>query len=72
LGPLLAAILTGTFVVERIFAIPGLGESFVDGVAARDYTLIMGVTIIYSAFLIAGNILVDVIYTFLDPRIRFD
>jgi ABC-type dipeptide/oligopeptide/nickel transport system permease component len=72
LGPLLAAILTGTFVVERIFAIPGLGEAFIDGVGARDYTTIMAVTLLYSVFLIAGNILVDIIYTWLDPRIRFD
>ena len=72
LGPLLAGILTGTFIIERIFAIPGLGESFIDGVAARDYTTIMAVTLLYSVFLISGNILVDIIYTWLDPRIRFD
>lgn len=72
LGPLLAVILTGTFVVERIFAIPGLGEAFIDSVGARDYTTIMAVTLLYSVFLIAGNILVDIIYTWLDPRIRFD
>lgn len=72
LGPLLAAVLTGTFVVELIFVIPGLGKVFVDSVAARDYTMIMGVTILYSVFLIIGNILVDVMYTWLDPRIRFD
>lgn len=72
LGPLLAGILTGTFVIELIFVIPGLGDSFIDGVAARDYTMIMAVTLLYSVFLIIGNILVDVIYTWLDPRIRFD
>lgn len=72
LGPLLAAVLTGTFVIERIFVIPGLGQSFVDSVGARDYTTIMAVTTLYSVFLILGNILVDVIYTWLDPRIRFD
>jgi oligopeptide transport system permease protein len=72
LGPLLAGVLTGTFVVELIFVIPGLGGAFVDGVAGRDYTMIMGVTILYSIFLIIGNILVDVMYTWLDPRIRFD
>ncbi|NDJ85496.1 MAG: ABC transporter permease [Chloroflexi bacterium] len=72
LGPLLAVLLTGTFVVELIFLIPGLGKSFIDSVGARDYTTIMGVTMLYSVFLIAGNILVDVIYTWLDPRIRFD
>ena len=72
LGPLLAAILTGTFVVELIFLIPGLGKTFIDGVSSRDYTTIMAVTLLYSVFLIAGNILVDIIYTWLDPRIRFD
>ncbi|MBN1681897.1 MAG: ABC transporter permease [Anaerolineae bacterium] len=71
-GPLLAAVLTGTFVVELIFTIPGLGKVFVDSVAARDYTMIMGVSLLYSIFLIAGNILVDIMYTWLDPRIRFD
>lgn len=72
LGPLLAAVLTGTFVIELIFLIPGLGSSFINGVGARDYTTLMAVTLLYSVFLIAGNILVDVIYTWLDPRIRFD
>lgn len=72
LGPLLAGVLTGTFVVELIFTIPGLGKVFVDSVAARDYTMIMGVSLLYSVFLIAGNILVDILYTWLDPRIRFN
>ncbi len=72
LGPLLAGVLTGTFVVELIFVIPGLGKVFVDSVSARDYTMIMGVSILYSVFLITGNILVDIMYTWLDPRIRFD
>lgn len=72
LGPLLAGVLTGTFVVELIFAIPGLGKVFVDSVTARDYTMIMGVSLLYSVFLILGNLLVDIMYTWLDPRIRFD
>jgi len=72
IGPLLAGVLTGTFVVELIYTIPGLGKVFVDSVAARDYTMIMGVSLLYSVFLIIGNILVDIIYTWLDPRIRFD
>ena len=72
LGPLLAGILTGSFVIELVFAIPGMGKLFVDSVPARDYTLIMGTAIMYSVFLILGNILVDVMYTWLDPRIRFD
>jgi oligopeptide transport system permease protein len=72
LGPLLAGVLTGTFIVELIFLIPGLGQAFIASVGARDYTTIMAVTLLYSTFLIAGNILVDIIYTWLDPRIRFD
>jgi oligopeptide transport system permease protein len=72
IGPLLAGVLTGTFIVELIFVIPGLGQVFVNSVTARDYTMIMGVTILYSIFLVLGNILVDVMYTWLDPRIRFD
>ncbi|NDJ74939.1 MAG: ABC transporter permease subunit [Chloroflexi bacterium] len=71
-GPLLAGVLTGTFVVELIFVIPGLGKKFVDAVPARDYTMIMGTSLLYSVFLILGNILVDIMYTWLDPRIRFD
>lgn len=71
LGPLLAAVLTGTFVVELIFAIPGLGDTFVVSVTTRDYNLLVGVTVLYAAFLVVANILVDVVYTWLDPRIRF-
>lgn len=72
LGALLAAILTGTFIVERIFNIPGLGREFVNSVTTRDYNLLVGATALYSLFLISGNILVDVMYTWLDPRIRFN
>ena len=71
LGPLLAAVLTGTFVVELVFAIPGLGYSFVTSVTTRDYNLLVGVTILYSVFLVVANILVDVVYSWLDPRIKF-
>lgn len=72
LGPLLAAVLTGSFIIEQIFNIPGIGDEFVESVSSRDYNLLVGVTIVYSVFLITGNILVDVMYTWLDPRIRFD
>lgn len=72
IGPLLAGLLTGTLIIERIFAIPGLGSAFVDSVTTRDYTQLLGLTILYSIFLIVGNIMVDVMYTWLDPRIRFD
>ena len=70
LGPLLAGIVTGSFIIEQIFSIPGMGASLVTAVGARDYTTIMGVTIFYSTILIMGNILVDIMYTWLDPRIR--
>ncbi len=68
-GPLLAGLLTGSFVVENIFAIPGLGNFFVSSITDRDYTVIMGVTLFYSTLLIGLNCLVDVTYAFLDPRI---
>jgi ABC-type dipeptide/oligopeptide/nickel transport system permease component len=71
-GPLLAGVVLGSFFVENIFAIPGLGDSFISSVAERDYNLLTGEAILYSSFLILGNILVDVMYTWLDPRIRFD
>lgn len=70
LGPLVAAILTGTFVIERIFAIPGLGRYYVDTIYNRDYPLIMGTTIFYAGLLLVMNFLVDVAYGLIDPRIR--
>jgi oligopeptide transport system permease protein len=72
LGPITAAVLTGSFVIERIFAIPGLGRHFVTSIYNRDYTVIMGTTVFYSVFLVAMNLMVDVAYGFVDPRIRFD
>jgi oligopeptide transport system permease protein len=70
LGPLAAGVLTGSFVVETIFAIPGLGSDFVNSIVDRDYPLIMGVTIFYAALLIVFNLVVDVAYALVDPRIR--
>ncbi len=70
LGPLIAGILTGSFVVENIFAIPGLGRYYVTSIYNRDYTTIMGVTIFYSAFLVLVNFLVDITYGWIDPRIK--
>ena len=70
LGPQIAAITTGGFVVELIFAIPGLGRYFVQAVQQLDYTVIMGTTVFYGAFLVFMVILVDVIYGFIDPRVR--
>ena len=70
LGPLTAALLTGSFVVEYVFAIPGMGRFFITAVTDRDYPLIMGVTLVYTALLIAANFLVDLCYSYADPRIR--
>ncbi|BCB03700.1 dipeptide transport system permease protein DppB [Bacillus sp. KH172YL63] len=70
LGTLAAGILTGTFVIEQIFAIPGMGKYFVESINQRDYPVIMGTTVFYSAFLIVMLFLVDLTYGFLDPRIK--
>lgn len=70
IGPLIAALLTGSFVVEYVFAIPGMGRFFITAVTDRDYPLIMGVTMVYTAVLVAANFLVDLCYAYVDPRIR--
>jgi oligopeptide transport system permease protein len=70
MGPTIASILTGSFVVERIFAIPGMGKLFVESVGNRDYTMIMGTTIFYAAFAIIMIFLVDIAYGIIDPRIK--
>lgn len=70
LGPAIASITTGGFVVEQVFSIPGLGRTFVDAVRELDYTLIMGTTAFYSAFLVAMVISVDLLYGAVDPRVR--
>lgn len=72
LGPLIAGILTGSFVIEKMFAIPGLGSEFVTTITNRDYTVIMGVTIFYSAFLMFSNLVVDILYVIIDPRIKLE
>ncbi len=70
MGTLLAGILTGTFVIEQIFAIPGMGKYFVESINHRDYPVIMGTTVFYSVFLIMMLFLVDIAYGILDPRIK--
>lgn len=70
LGPAVAAILTGSVVVEEIFGIPGLGQFFVRGALNRDYTLVLGVVIFYATLVIALNLVVDILYGVIDPRIR--
>ena len=72
LGPLTAAILTGTFVIESIYAIPGMGKYYVLGIQNLDYSQILGLTVFYGTFLVAANFLVDIVYGIVDPRIRAD
>jgi len=70
-GPMIASILTGSFVVEKIFAIPGMGKYFVESVTNRDYTVLMGITIFYAAIYIIMVFIVDIAYGLIDPRIKF-
>lgn len=72
LGPLFAALVTGTFVTELIFGIPGMGRYFVTSITNRDYPVIMGTILLYAVFLVIANLVVDIVYAFLDPRIRYD
>lgn len=72
LGPTAAALLTGSVVVETIFGIPGIGRYFVQGAIGRDYTLVMGTVIVVAIFVIVFNLIVDILYALLDPRVRFD
>ncbi|NLZ71588.1 MAG: ABC transporter permease [Clostridiaceae bacterium] len=71
-GPMLAYIVTGSLVVEKIFAIPGVGRVFVDSITARDYPMIMGTTIVLATFIVVMNLISDVLYKIVDPRISFD
>ena len=72
LGPMFAGMVTGAVVVERIFAIPGMGGYFVGGVSSRDYPVIMGMVLVYTFFLVLSNLAVDLAYAWVDPRIRLD
>ncbi len=69
-GPMLAGLMTGSFVVEKIFTIPGLGREFVSSIVNRDYTMVMGTTIILATLVIAANVIVDILYKIIDPRIN--
>ncbi|CAI2935716.1 ABC transporter permease subunit [Aminobacter sp. P9b] len=71
-GPAAAALLTGSIIVETIFAIPGVGRYFVDAALNRDYTLVMGTVVVIALFTIAFNLIVDILYAFFDPRVRYD
>ena len=69
-GPMLASLMTGSFVVEKIFTIPGLGREFVSSVTNRDYTMVMGTTIVLASLVILANVVVDILYKIIDPRIK--
>jgi len=71
LGPIFAAVMTGSFVVERIFAIPGMGKYFVSSITNRDIPVVMGTTLLYAFILVISNLVVDITYAFLDPRIKY-
>jgi ABC-type dipeptide/oligopeptide/nickel transport system permease component len=72
IGPLLAYLMAGTFVVETIFAIPGMGKFFVISVTGRDYPVIMGTILLLATLLVLANVTVDVIYAWMDPRIQYE
>ncbi|MBN1304831.1 MAG: ABC transporter permease [Anaerolineales bacterium] len=72
IGPLFAALVTGTFVTEIVFGIPGMGKYFVTSITNRDYPVIMGTILLYAVVLVLANLLVDITYAYLDPRIRYD
>jgi len=71
MGPMFAALVTGTFIVEQIFAIPGMGKYFITSITNRDYPVVMGTILLYAVFLVLANLAVDLTYAFLDPRIRY-
>jgi oligopeptide transport system permease protein len=72
LGPAAAALLTGSVVVETIFGLPGIGRYFVEGALNRDYTLVMGTVVVVAVFVLLFNLVVDIVYALIDPRIRYD
>ncbi len=70
-GPIAAGLITGSFIVETIFSVPGIGRLFIQSIAARDYPVIMATTLIYAAVIALANLLVDVLYSVIDPRVRY-
>jgi len=72
LGPALAALVTGSFIIETIFSFPGMGRAYVQAIGQRDYSMIMGTTVIYALLVAVANLSVDIVYVFVDPRIRLE
>jgi oligopeptide transport system permease protein len=71
-GPAMARVMTGSLVIERIFGLPGMGSYFVDGAINRDYTLVMGALIIYATLIVIFNLIADILYALLDPKVKYD
>jgi ABC-type dipeptide/oligopeptide/nickel transport system permease component len=71
LGPIFVALVTGSFIVEQVFAIPGIGRHFVSAIFNRDYGVIMGVTLFYALLVAVANLIIDLSYAWVDPRIRY-
>ena len=71
-GPMIAMVVTGSFVIEKVFGIPGIGSLFTSSVLTRDYTLIMGITVFFSVLLVFCTLVVDILYVFVDPRIKYE
>lgn len=71
-GPMIAMVVTGSFVIEKVFGIPGIDSLFTSSVLTRDYTLIMGITVFFSVFLVFCTLVVDILYVFVDPRIKYE
>ena len=72
IGPMVAIVVTGSFVIENVFGIPGIGSLFTTSILSRDYTLIMGITVFFAVFLVVCTLVVDILYVFVDPRIKYD
>jgi len=71
-GPMVAALLTGTFIIEKMFSVPGLGRYFVTAISDRDYSVTLGLTLFVGALIIVVNIIVDIMYALIDPRVKID
>ena len=72
IGPMVASIVTGSFVIEKVFGIPGIGNLFTNSIINRDYPLIMGITVFFAVLLVLSVLIVDIVYMFVDPRIKYE
>ena len=72
LGPAIVGVVTGSVVIEQVFGIPGLGQFFVNGALNRDYTLVLGIVVVYAALIVLLNLAVDILYAVLDPKVRLE